>query len=289
MRLKNALFVFSVLYLMSPSSKALTWKKIVPQNTVPTIVAANCPANYLPITRAHPDTFRNFCVAKYEMKLSTVTGNIVSQAAGLPVTGRSRNAAVAACRQLGSGYDLISNEQWQTIAKKIAGVKENWSSGIAYQGVVNQGHFDTTPNTTLAASTDNDSCFGTGETCDLSTWNAQRRTHRLPGGDIIWDISGNVWEWVNNNYWTVYGGAFISRLADGKVKNTVGSPIVCDGWNTTPYCGFGWSGGTGITGSFIRGCSYGAGNENCGIFATETYFREDYAGAQWGFRCVYVP
>ena len=33
----------------------------------------------------------------------------------------------------------------------------------------------------------------------VSTWNKQRRTHTLSNGEVIWDVSGNAWEWVKDD------------------------------------------------------------------------------------------
>src|SRR5690606_11420113 len=43
---------------------------------------------------------------------------------------------------------------------------------------------------------DSDACFGTEQACDDQTWHAQRRTHSLSNGEVIWDFAGNAWEWV---------------------------------------------------------------------------------------------
>ena len=38
-----------------------------------------------------------------------------------------------------------------------------------------------------------------GQTCDGRTWNKQRRTHFFSNGEVIWDVSGNAWEWVKDD------------------------------------------------------------------------------------------
>jgi formylglycine-generating enzyme required for sulfatase activity len=106
---------------------------------------------------------------------------------------------------LGAGYDLISNAQWQAVAREIelaqtAGVYLNWSNGsTSGANALNRGHSDNTPFSDLAASTDNDPCFGTGQVnCanNTSVDFGQKRTHTLPSGEVIWDVAGNVYEWV---------------------------------------------------------------------------------------------
>ena len=51
----------------------------------------------------------------------------------------------------------------------------------------------------LPVSDDNKGCHGTEQTCDGRTWNKQRRTHTLSNGEVIWDVSGNAWEWVKDD------------------------------------------------------------------------------------------
>ena len=42
--------------------------------------------------------------------------------------------------------------------------------------------------------------YGTGQSCVLvAPGIKQSRTHTLSNGEIIWDVSGNVWEWVKDD------------------------------------------------------------------------------------------
>lgn len=69
-------------------------------------------------------------------------------------------------------------------------------------GSLNKGHSDGVPGEVLAASTDDsEACSGTEQSCDDQTWNAQRRTHALSNGEVIWDFAGNAWEWVG---WQIF-------------------------------------------------------------------------------------
>jgi len=138
----------------------------------------------------------DFYVLKYEAK--KVAGKAVGQADGLPWTEISladaRTAASAAC---GSCH-LITEAEWMTIAANVLSVPSNWTGGAVGAGHVFLGHSDDYPGV-LAASSDDDPYYGTGN------WNDdQRRTLRLTTGDVIWDISGNVWEWTDA---TIAGGS----------------------------------------------------------------------------------
>jgi formylglycine-generating enzyme required for sulfatase activity len=282
--------IFLLFLFTSSLAQSQSWKKLVPE-PASSITAADCPPNYIPIQKRYPDTYRDFCIAKYEMKTDPVTGAIASMPANTPRVSIDKNSARNACRSLGAGYELISNEQWQTVAKMIADRKENWSTGVAYSGELNSGHSDNSPASNLEASADdNDGCYGTGETCSLAVWNKQRRTHVLPGGHVIWDFAGNVWEWVVNPFWSAYGVGFTSLFAPGsKQERTFGISRKCNNHTVSPYCGYGWGGSGAVTGAAIRGGSRDFGVDNIGVFTADYFFRDDFANVVFGFRCVYVP
>jgi formylglycine-generating enzyme required for sulfatase activity len=151
----------------------------------------NCPTGMIPVPpgRGRP----GFCVDKYEAKQS---GSVaVSQASGTPWVSITQYDARAAC--IVAGKRLITNEDWLQIAQNVEQVGWNWSGGTPGSGQMSDGHSDNSPANSLAASTDDDPCSGTGQTCDTSTWNSQRRTYKLSNGEYIWDFGGNVWQWVD--------------------------------------------------------------------------------------------
>ncbi|MDH5717326.1 MAG: SUMF1/EgtB/PvdO family nonheme iron enzyme [Spirochaetia bacterium] len=155
-----------------------------------------CPTGYVKVpANISVGPADDFCVAKYEMK--NVGGVATSEAAGLPWVSISQTDAKAQCSALGAGYHLITNPEWMTVARNIENVAENWDSGTVGSGMLNTGHSDGTPANSLAAGTDNDPCFGTGQVCDDVTWNSQRRTHKLDNGEVIWDLSLNVAELID--------------------------------------------------------------------------------------------
>jgi len=284
-------------------------------NTSGVLVVTECPTNYVPIQALAPYTTSFFCVAKYEMK--NVGGVATSQASGTPWVSIPRGTlattaggAWKACRDLGhssgSGYDLISNAQWQTIARNLEGVGWNWSSGtVGNSGGMSRGHSDSSPNNSLAASTDdNDSCTGTDQTCDLATWSDQRRVHRLSSGSYLWDIAGNVWEWVKDDNSTNFGAdGYISTITPVNRPNTgtiggvlnnanyhFGPAGDYTGLSTSPFGGLGhawllnYSGG-----AILRGGSWGGG-VYAGVFTTILGGGGPTStDASVGFRCVWSP
>lgn len=167
-----------------------------------------CPENYIYVPHdMNVGTAQDFCVAKYEMK--DVSGTATSQMSGAPwvhinpVDAKLKCEALNALNGEVSKYGLISNEEWMTIARNVEQVDDNWSplSGnqVPGSGVLARGHSDNNPGSSLAASTDDNPYSGTGNSSAQSAnsgWE-QRRTLTLSNGQIIWDFSGNVYEWVD--------------------------------------------------------------------------------------------
>lgn len=158
-----------------------------------------------------------------------------SRPTGTPFVNITQRNAVLNCDKLnettgGTGpYQLITNAQWQTLAASLESGAGNWSGGAVGSGQLPRGHTDNAlsdPNigTTaglaygghraLASASQDGTTWpwnfadsaaelaagyrGTGNSSANavgSGWE-QRRTHLLPSGEVIWDVAGNVWEWV---------------------------------------------------------------------------------------------
>ncbi len=163
----------------------------------------------------------DFCVMKYEAKwngsgsitnsgqgycgsgndYNSSTGcpldgsiGIVSQPLLKPLSNVNQFEAIKLCENLGENYQLINNNQWMTIARNVESVSSNWVSGQVYNGFLFKGHTDNSPSYSLSISDSSDFYDQTGE----SAPSIQRRTFNLTNGEIIWDLSGNVWEWVSD-------------------------------------------------------------------------------------------
>jgi hypothetical protein len=238
-----------------------------------------CPTGYL--------TVAELCVAKYEMK--DVAGVATSTADGVPWVMLDLPSAIGACQAIGDGYDLIDNAHWQSLAQAIADEPSNWSSGAAYVGELAVGHSDSAPDHALAASTDDDPCAGTGQTCSQDVWDRQRRTHRLPDGQLIWDLGGNATEWVRDSVSPIPGGDdYVSMLAASDPRIAVlGTPDLCDAPTVSPFCGYGIlhtkGGATTVRGG---GLDWDA---DAGIFSCALFFPADHVDWNISFRCVFTP
>ena len=254
----------------------------------------SCPEGYIPVPGNPEFNTEDFCVAKYEMKKVNIGGQdvAVSQAAGTPWVSINRNDTRAKCAALGTGYSLITNDQWQTIARNIEQVAENWENGTI-GSVLNRGHSDGDPYNALAASTDdNQACSGTNQSCTGTSWNLQKRTHKLSNGEVIWDFAGNVWEWVYDDYSSLEVnptiGTSFYEYNDTSVISAHNRKLFGPSNSTwTSAQGIGQIYG-GSAGAVLRGGAW-ANLTFAGVFGTFLYRGLTYSDTGIGFRCSFVP
>lgn len=269
-------------------------------DTMRAYVGNPCPTNYVLVPYLAGYTTQDFCIAKYEAKQSGSIG--VSVAAGTPWGGLSRTTALSACTANGTGYDLITNDEWQTVARNIENTAWNWSSGVVGSGTLNRGHTDNSPASGLAAAADTSACSGTGQSCSDTVWDAQRRTNKLSNGGVIWDFGGNYCEWVKDTNSTNFGtNTYISQYTDSGTTGAIGgvtrnrkghfgSAGLWTALGSTAYGGFGQGLTNYSNGGIVRGSSYvdnAAGA--AGIFRVGL---DNATSATWtgfGARCVYHP
>ncbi len=264
--------------------------------------SSGCPTGYVLVPADTDYGTTDFCVMKYEAKFGDK--GAVSQATELPARGViSQNTAYAACRNLGPGYALINNAEWMTVASNMANVAANWSGGSVGSGALNRGHTDNSPADALAASADdNDPCTGTGQSCTASSWNDQRRTHVLSNSNVIWDFSGNLWEWVDyfnynnkptpanaawNEYTAVSGSSYMAK--NRLVPTNALKSWWSDSWNgATNGIGQYYGGANGGGGALLRG-GYWSDGSDAGVFAVSLSGVPSSTYSSVGFRCVFRP
>jgi formylglycine-generating enzyme required for sulfatase activity len=259
--------------------------------------AFNCPANYVRVPPLSPYTSSDFCVAKYEMKIQGDNNGdqsynaafvAESRASGTPWVGVNRGEAQDECQALGAGYDLILNAEWQTVARNVEQTAWNWSGGtVGSTGGISrtQGIASGQP-----ASDDSDACADTGNTCSLTVWDDHRRVHKLSNGEYIWDLAGNVGEWMKDSNGFDLSQSTISQITNSLHKSFFGPDGDYSSVSSEPYAGLGDQLGNGTNGTIIRSGAWGAGAVgllNAGIFATNINAFSGYSDSSVGFRCAY--
>lgn len=181
----------------------------------PSIVElSSCPSGYVVVPGNSLFGTNDFCVMKYEAKVdddgdgigdttyataentwpnhtepvSAPGRNLVSSAEGYPVARIEQADARTACEAVGSR--LMNNREWMTIAPNVESVSSNWTGGTVGGGGFFRGHTDNSPGVALEAGSDSDGYIFTGQTAP----SIERRTLTLSNGEVIWDLSGNVME-----------------------------------------------------------------------------------------------
>ena len=237
---------------------------------------ATCPSGMIPVPASPADGQQGFCVDKYEAQSSA--GNEVSVQGGSPWVSITQTSARAEC--IRAGKHLITEKEWQAIAHNAENVGWNWNGGVAGTNQMSDGHSNNSPASALATDADTNPCSGTGQTCDLSTWNSQRRVYQLSNGQYIWDLGGNVWEWVDQTVTNDYP-IVNSAVAGWQACSTSGDGI-CGNTRTTNDQWY--RGGFATIAGFIRGGGWvnGAGG---GAFSLALLNAPSGSSTSIGFRC----
>ena len=259
---------------------------------------ATCPTGYILVLGDKDYGTEDFCVMKYEAK-NNGSNVAISQAASTPWVSISQETSKSECTSNGPGYELISNEQWMTIGASVAAINGNWTGGTVGSGYLFSGHNDNSPPSACAASS-NDALFyvetsptpvSSGDTAE------QRRTHTLSNGAVIWDLSGNVWEWVNYvnagdkpgataayyEYPAVTGTAS-TALRDLVPTNSV-KAFWSDAWNSGKWIGQYYPGANNSGGALMRGSNLVMGS-SAGVFSANLSNAPTISGPSIGFRCA---
>jgi hypothetical protein len=277
-----------------------------------------CPNNFIRVTARAPYTSSSFCVAKFEMKIEGMTDGThaglpgastdptfkaEARSDGTPFTNLTRDQSITKCNELGAGYDLITNNQWQTLAQTIELQATNWTSGSIGAGMLFVGHSESSTALNLSVSNPADEFDQTGNTPAQSAGSGleQRRTQHLPNGEVIWDLSGNVLEWVKENNTTNFvSNSYFSQLTDathpevsvvGDLSGTAsllfGPTVSYPTLGSPLYGGLGY-GMFSLTGTGIMRGGYLASQTQAGVFSTG-FFNPNSYFTNGGFRCVYQP
>lgn len=265
-----------------PTKTATEWTAF--RNNLPTNVTLSdvCDANWVYVP---PDTdlgTAGFCVMMYEAK--NVSGTPTSQAASSPWVNVSHATATSECASLGANYALPTYQQWTALARNVEYVNANWSGGTRGQGCLMIGNVSYSDNCSYTKSG--------GAGAESGTGRSTKARHQLSTGEYIWDLGGNVSEFVGGS-WTGTTGQYVgaynpgwaaqisgaNKLAFGP-RGTYGSACPGD-TSDLQQCGLGFY-NLGNSAAILRGGSYN--DSGADVFWTQT---QDWTPHDWnGFRCV---
>lgn len=259
-------------------------------------VAFTGPKNYVPIS-SRADSFETgFYVMKYEAKLDKAGANskAVSLPEGRPITRVSHAEAVRLCQNNGSRYDLITNAQWQNVARAIEDIDENWSLGRARAMEGNMLNCGVTSGLKEASSNDDNDCAGSR--CG-SGWHVNRRTHYLEKGHRIWDMCGNAAEIMKDKNTRKFNFDGAVYLMTGDLKKLFGPKKkydVLQGSRSSrrhSHWGMGYAKTRSGSGDMIiRGGQ--VNRRYMGIFSVDLTKKQSgrvSSAGSIGFRCVFNP
>ena len=274
----------------------------------------NCPENYIPVPQLSGYTERDFCVMKYEARSEderdrryglgydgrsndrrrdedreNYYDRAVSSPDDEPWTQISYDQAKEKCQNNGAAYSLISNDEWQTIARHIESEDENWSLGrraVQSGNVLNRG---------MGFSESRGERAGRSSS---SYWEENKRSHILPNGEEIWDFSGGVWEMIldstsslrlskgDNDYISNLSGTHKDLFGP---KNNYRSVSERGRSRRDGYAGLGYAYLSDIKEGIARG---GSSQRDLGIFSVTAniqYGSSRTTARATGFRCVFHP
>jgi formylglycine-generating enzyme required for sulfatase activity len=197
-----------------------------------------------------------------------------------------------------------------TIARNIEGQNSNWYNPTPTpvnqvgNGGLWRGHSDDNPPNALAASTDDNAGYTdtNNDPTSANGWSGwqEKRTHTLSNGEVIWDLSGNVWEWTNDIISarnSPSGGVqglnhtqFTSITSYGNLSYDLVRPSDTS-WNSSQNMGglLSYGNSNSITNYAIeRGSDWspGGATPNPGIFGMAIWRNLSSTSYAVGFRCV---
>jgi hypothetical protein len=259
------------------------------------IIEVGCPVDFSYVRNGGND----FCVMKFEARcqgvdcptfVSTTDQIVTSSDLGEPIwVDISIDDATQVCREIGSNYDLISNDEWMGIAREIETIDSNWSDGIVGSGSIFQGNIgvDSPPISYSLGSLDSNAEAGRNPNARLE----------LESGDHIWDISGNAHEWVAWEPGTHVVPGICGHI--GELTDIGAISAACPDWLPSMYTvasGYTSAQGTGSlisssipNAAIARGGTFVGTPLQTGIYHLNLEFAEGTINNRTGFRCVWRP
>ncbi len=228
----------------------------------------------------------DFYVMEYEA--SNVGGEAFSRYNENPWVNINLPGAIAACAAIGAGSHLLTIAEAQTINRNIEAQAANWANGVigslvSAGGGLKRGNVGLNDSASTSVGGPQGANSGRGTSAILV----------LSNGGVLWDWSGNAWEWV-------YGAGSNGSL--GVPNGVTFSASALIDWNSAtlneerPIFGpsnISWTSNNGIgkylcggtTNGVVRGGSYNHG-VNAGVFAINANIPTSYTAADVGFRCA---
>ena len=124
----------------------------------------------------------------------------------------------------------------------------------------------------------------------------EKRTHVLSNGVTLWDLAGNVWQWVLDNNDSNAGNMGVSSAL--RAANTAweyNNASLTDSDKLLFGGSYGYTSAKNAgkivgaaNGAVQRGGSWGDGAQS-GLFSAYLFLRPTQAYSSIGFRCAYVP
>lgn len=251
-----------------------------------------CPQNFLNVGPNKDLKTIEFCVGAFEGKKGKQNSAVIAPE-DRPWVMLTRKDAIEACKKLGAGYDLISNNEWQTIGHEIEKNPLNWSSHVIGEGYLNNGHSDNNPSEVEPVNK-SEPCLTSPKNCLIEKWKQNRRYHFINHNQVIWDFAGNAWEFVKDDvpreFLKILPTDFGSFGQDSRF-NILNSKKVLDFFGPllkvkTWHQGYGFIGKVGDGPVFVRG-----GNVDdffmSGIYSGGVGAPLDVTHEAVGFRCVF--
>lgn len=204
-----------------------------------------------------------FQIAQYPCS-KRAEGTLSIAAAAKPWVDVSYHSAVKACAA--AGYRLTRESQHLALAYQIAAQDENWTGGKVGAGKLYQGFRNGEP---WGAQAGNFKPKNAGE----RTW------HVLPGGQRIYHVAGNVFEWIFDDVQGDDRGLIAKPFAENSPSLAIPYPAEDKGQGWMPRAGANWSGHALIRGGFW--CS----EADAGVFSLVGDW-PDNRDVYVGFRCT---
>jgi formylglycine-generating enzyme required for sulfatase activity len=289
----------------------------------PKIQPTKCPDGFVPVPGdVRYGTAGGFCVMKYEAKCAetatpttglttpdtgyqTYANNttactsandrqVASLPDGYPIANISQIDAKTYCESMGDDYHLITNNEWMTIARNIEQQDSNWTSGTVGTDGIWRGHTDNDPANALEANSDDS--FPYEGTNNSGPSSIEKRTFTLSNGEVIWDLSGNVWEWnqdtIQANQAPIDSDPIsewieFTAIADYQMMSYANTRPSNPDWNSSQNMGrfyTDYDDGTAER-AFRRGGHWSAGSY-AGLFTAILSYSPTSSLDSLGFRCV---